>query len=82
MNGVDPEKEKSWEQFGMCQLKSTANSAQFRSNQAGLAVLFGRQILDGFHHFILFILLGYYRSLELKTIENYLYTLALLSLII
>ena len=56
-NGVNPGKEKSWEQFGMCQLKSTANSAQFGWNQAGLAVLFGRQIPGGFHQFIIFLLL-------------------------
>ena len=38
---------KSWEPFRIYQLTSTANSAHFHPNWAGLAVLFSRQLLNG-----------------------------------
>ena len=42
---------KSWELFGSYLLNSTANSARFQSNWAGLAVLFSRQLPNGSHDF-------------------------------
>ena len=42
---------KSWEPFGSYLLNSTANPAHFHPNWAGLAVLFSRQLLNGFHDF-------------------------------
>ena len=42
---------KSWEPFGSYQLNSTANSAHFHPNWAGLAVLFSRQLLNGSQDF-------------------------------
>ena len=42
---------KSWEPFGSCLLKSTANPAKLGWKWAGLAVLFSRQLPNGSHDF-------------------------------
>ena len=47
-------RKKSWEQFRICLLNSTANPAHFHQNQAGLVVLFSSQLLNGSQDFFLF----------------------------
>jgi hypothetical protein len=42
---------KSWEPFGSCLLNSTADPAHFHPSLAVLAVLFTRQLPNGFHDF-------------------------------
>jgi hypothetical protein len=50
------EKFKSWELFRSCLLNSTANPAQFWLKWAGLAVLFSRELLNGYASLTLHIL--------------------------
>ena len=44
---------KSWDSFGSCLLNSTADPIRFHQSCAGLAVLFSRQLPNGFHWFFL-----------------------------
>jgi hypothetical protein len=60
---------KSWEVFGSCLLNSTANPAQFHPNWSGLAMLFSRQLLNGFHNF--FIITAYiFLNYSIKNLQT------------
>ena len=58
---------KSWEPVRICLLNSTGNPANFHPNWAGLALLFGRQILEGSKDvfFSLMFLFDFLRKAEL-----------------
>ena len=52
------------EPFRISLLNSTANSANFHQNWAGLAVLFSRQILSGSQDFFFFLIVFFFSSLK------------------
>ena len=62
---------KSWERFGSYLQNSTANPAHSHPNWAGLAVLFRRQLLNGFQDFFCFNILILIYFFKYKTIETH-----------
>ena len=66
-----PGKKKSWEPFGICLLKSTANLAHFHPNWAGLTVLFSRQIPNSSHYFFSLTGIIFLKFFGYETIETY-----------
>ena len=62
---------KSWESFRICLLNSTASSANFHQNWAGLTVLFSRQVLNNSQDFFLLNILILIYFFRYETIETH-----------